>query len=471
MTVDWEKRARIVQHHVGGRGFSLPNHIPGAFALDFAHVLYEADPDCAKAMQDEAKGSHLRDCLVLPYALGAARGPATLHVTANPYASSTLRPNPAFAGYYAEVKYNVVYGKGTPVEEMQQDVYDVLYADDLKVVREVPIELHALDDLAREGKLPHGAMPDLFSVDTQGTEADVLRGGAATIRANSLAIVGEIEFLPMYEGQGSLGDLLEFGRANGFVFAGFTETHDISPHRLPVGQRARGFTAFGDALLLRDIDDLRAVCADDPVFHAQAAKLAFLAASFGRIDYAMLCLARAVAVVPPEDARGPAWDEPLRALGARDWYAFMRELAAASSVMPKLLPPTDRLDFRDPQADGPTWRSIDLQPPEPELVRLRRTMAWIDRMIGGDGRRVRELLFRRPHAAVLKAIYYRLYRRAEARRLAAIARLGPAAALLAQQHTPFEEVFARHGFGTIAHLLRERRMSTLQFVWRQAKAL
>jgi FkbM family methyltransferase len=471
MTFDWNARARIVQHHVGGRGFSLPNHIPGVFALDWRHVLYEADPDCAKAMAAESKDAHLRDCLVLPYALGAARGPATLHVTANPYASSILRPNPAFADYYAEVRYNVQYGKGTPLEQMQEDVYDVLYGDDLRVVREIPVELRALDDLAREGAVPAGAMPDLFSVDTQGTEADVLRGAAATIRANTLAIVGEVDFLPMYEGQGSLGDLLEFGRAGGFLFAGFTETHDISPHRSPVGQRARGFTAFGDALLLRDVQSLSAMCADPREFHIKAAKLAFLAASFGRVEYALLCVERADAVVPDADTRDAEWSAALRALGARNWYAFVRDLSSAARAMPDLFPPAERQDERDPGADGPTWRSVELQPPDRSAIRLRRWLSILERAIGGDARRVRELALRRPHVAATKALYYALFAIAERRRAAALARLGPGMALLAREFTSFEDVFGRYGFGTIAHVLRERRLSTLQYVWRHAKAL
>ncbi len=471
MTADWNARARLVQHHVGGRGFSLPNHIPGVFALDFRHVLYEADADCAAQMAREAADSHLRDCLVLPYALGARRAAATLYVTANPYASSTLRPNPAFAGYSAEVRYNVVYGKGTSREEMQEDVYDVLYGGDLHVVRELPIELHALDDLVRAGDVPADAAPDILSVDTQGTETDVLRGASSAIRAGAVAIVGEIDFLPMYEGQGSLGDLLEFGRAHGFVFAGFTQTHDVSPHRVPVGQRAHGFMAFGDALLLRDIGALRAVCADDLDFHLKASKLAFVAASFGRVEYALQCARAADAVLPPQETRDAAWQELSAACARRNWYAFLRELLAAAGEMPDLYPPTERQDFRDPDSDGPTWRAVTLRLPDRALLRLRRWMSALERAIGGDARRVRELALRRPHIAVLKSLYYALFAMADKRRRAALATMGPGAALLAEGFTPFEDVFARYGWGPIAHALRERRLSTLQFVWRHAKAL
>ena len=471
MSVDWSTRTRIVQHHVGGRGFSLPNYIPGSFALDFRHVLYEADASCAAAMQAEAAQSHLRDCRVLPYALGRARGQATLYVTSNPYASSTLRPNPAFFGYYAEVRYNVHFDKGKSAESMEEDVYDVVYGDELKVEREVALELHALDDLMREGTVPGELAPDIVSIDTQGTEIDVLEGAVATIEAHALAIVSEIDFLPMYSGQGSLADVLTYGDRHGFVFAGFTETHDISPHRLPIGQRGRGFTAFGDVLLLRRLDVLRAACKSDAEFHLKASKLAFIAASFGRIDYAMQCLQAADAVLPPEDARDAEWIALSISLGKHNWYAFLRDLVSASGQMPALYPPAERREFRSHATDRPTSNAVVLQKPDRWLGRAQSILSWIDRTIEGDRRRVRELVVRRPHAAILKSIYYLVFAWAHRRQVANLAAFGQQAVLLAEEYTPFEAVFACYGWSTLAHELRERRLSILKFVVKPAKAL
>ena len=471
MSVDWSLQTRIVQHHVGGRGFSLPNHIPGTFALDFRHVLYEADAGCAAAMQAEVGQSHLRDCRVLPYALGRARGQATLYVTANPYASSTLPPNPAFFGYYAEVRYNVHFGKGTAAESMEEDVYDVVYGDELKVEREVALELHALDDLMRDGTVPGELAPDIVSIDTQGTEIDVLEGAVATIDAHALAIVSEIDFLPMYSGQGSLADVLTYGDRHGFVFAGFTETHDISPHRLPIGQRGQGFTAFGDVLLLRRLDSLRPACASDLEFHLKASKLAFVAMSFGRVDYGMQCLQAADAVLPPEGSRDAAWTALSAQLGRRNWYAFLRELVSAAGQMPELFPATERREFRDRAADGPTTGLVHLQKPDRWLGRARAVLSWIDEAIEGDRRRVRELVFRQPHVAALKSVYYLVFAWAERRQNLAISRFGRHAALLAEGLTPFEAVFERYGWSILAQELRQRRLSVLQFVTKPARSL
>src|SRR5215469_14152241 len=88
--------ATIVAHHVGGRGFGVAFNTPPIFDSDMAHVLYEADPACAAAMQAE---NQRRNVFVLPYCLAERDGDATLHITANPYASSLLSPSADYAEY------------------------------------------------------------------------------------------------------------------------------------------------------------------------------------------------------------------------------------------------------------------------------------------------------------------------------------------------------------------------------------
>jgi len=44
---------------------------------------------------------------ILPYCLGREHAPVPLHITANPCASSNLVPDPYYADYICEVRYQI----------------------------------------------------------------------------------------------------------------------------------------------------------------------------------------------------------------------------------------------------------------------------------------------------------------------------------------------------------------------------
>src|SRR5262249_38016362 len=132
--------AIIVTHHVGARGFGVAFNTPSLFDNDIAHVLYEADPACAAAMQAE---NHRKNVFVLPCCLGERDSDAILHVTANPYASSLLTPSADYANYYCEV---MLSGELDQVD-VQGAYYDALYARENEVVDTQPVRVRSLDSL------------------------------------------------------------------------------------------------------------------------------------------------------------------------------------------------------------------------------------------------------------------------------------------------------------------------------------
>jgi len=95
-----ELKDRIVAHHVGARGFGVALNCPPRLAKDVVHVVYEADDKCAREMIAQNKDEAFH---ILPYCLGQADMPGKLFITKNPYASSNLEPNPAYAEYYCEL--------------------------------------------------------------------------------------------------------------------------------------------------------------------------------------------------------------------------------------------------------------------------------------------------------------------------------------------------------------------------------
>jgi len=321
---------RIIAHHVGGRGFGVALNSPPRFSRDIVNVLYEADDKCALDMIAQNTNENFH---VLPYCLGLEDRAGKLYITNNPYASSNLKPNPEYDTYYCEVMLSGDID-GISMQDMR---YDAVYGNENKVVEVRNVMVHALDTLVRNGKVPGNLMPDFLSLDTQGSELDILRGAEATLHDHCVALATEIEFHPMYEGQALFSGIFDFALSHGFYFVGFTYLQEISPKRMPVGARAKGFLAFGDALFLRRIDSVEAIAGSSDEQHLMLLKLAFVALNFGYLEYALLVLEAAEQTRP---------DPAIRArLMARDCYRLLYELCRAAKVLPPNLLHTQRSEL------------------------------------------------------------------------------------------------------------------------------
>src|SRR5262245_21833641 len=136
---------------------------------------------------------------IVPHALGAEAGPATLHITREPACSSLYEPIDQVVDRHPRLEVQ-------RLSERQQ------------------IELITLDDWCDRNGVDR---IDLIKLDTQGSELDVLRG-AARMLEGVVAVQTEVEFNPMYEAQPLFGDLDRFLRDHGFMLWRF---ENLSHHR------------------------------------------------------------------------------------------------------------------------------------------------------------------------------------------------------------------------------------------------
>ena len=439
---------RIVAHHVGGRGFGVALNCPPDLSGEVVNVLYEADEVCARAMMAENKAGNLH---VLPFCLGKENGSGKLFITKNPYASSNFEPDPSYYSYYCELHLS---GEVEGVT-LNNAVYDVVYGNDFSVAETRDVQIRALDDILARKEAPDGLVPDFLSLDTQGSELNILNGGEQTFHNHCLALATEIEFHPMYKKQALFSDIFDFALKHGFHFVGFTYLQEISPHRLPLGARAKGVLAFGDALFFRDISSVRSIATSENDLYIKLMKLAFVSMNFGYLEYAIQVLEAAALAKPDKSLRD--------SMSKRKWFKFLIDLHQAVSRLPPDLPHFDRtlmIQERKAILDRGA-RGTASQVGTPTAAAPARGGAPVSRSSIED-MRIRYLIFTNPAAAVAKLLRHFGFVKASG--------MGPDATPVAPvrdavppspspQTTEVESVLEKYGYTWWADTVRQRRKS------------
>lgn len=300
---------KLAIHHIGARGPTQAFPANPAFDASIVNVLYEADPDCIEELEALNKGRAAR-VVVLNECVSGTGGQRTFCDAHHGYGSSMLEANAELQSLYIPAHWI----------DYDYTVYDGISAKSRRQVA-----TRTLDQVAADrADVP---LPDFISLDTQGTELEILRGAPAALEA-CVAIVTEVEFVPLYAEQPLFGEICDFLTGRGFIFARFFRLLDGSLHRAPIGLRGNGIPVTTDALFLRHPASIVASRGAERDKGLRLAKLAFFSISQGYLEHALWAL---------EEAKRYRWDE----LGIDEpWYRFMRDFLAASRRFPVLMPET-----------------------------------------------------------------------------------------------------------------------------------
>lgn len=108
------------------------------------------------------------------------------------------------------------------------------------------IETHRLDDLKDISPI------DYLKIDVQGSELDVLKGAARTLR-DTLVVQAEVEFLPIYKNQPLFAEIDEFLRRHGLMFHSFTgmETRALESFKGTGASSGNRQLLWADAVYIR----------------------------------------------------------------------------------------------------------------------------------------------------------------------------------------------------------------------------
>lgn len=211
----------------------------------------------------DADGGNRFDADIARAVVGWPEGPAVYHETAAPMCGSLYAPDHAVLDRY--VGLEVARETGTHA-----------------------VDVIALDDFT-EGMRP----VHFIQADIQGAEADAFCGGKETLGA-CLAVVAEVEFVPLYRDQPLFGNVDEVLRADGFEFHTFLGFAARPLHCSLERSRAKPAPwpqqiLWADAIWYRRPEKSVRNCNHS---NENLARLAILADLYGHRDLACLALER-----------------------------------------------------------------------------------------------------------------------------------------------------------------------------------
>ena len=279
-----DKRAKLSIHHIGGRSGTGVFPANNRFSDDFRWTFYEADKDCIEQIKTNTR--HLGECQVLPRCIHGQEGKAAFHINLDPNTNSLLPFNQDFEDF----SYFLLDPVAGPM--------DYRYGDAMGIVEKQALETTTLDHLFEEQEL---SAPDFLSLDTQGSEFAILQGAAKTLEKQTMAVLTEVEFQPIYQGQKLFGDIQAFLHQKGFQFARFVSLHQMAPSRETIENRGLGFHVFADGLFLKSPEFI--LKSSIPWLEKRLGlyKAAFIALSFQLFEFALICLRSAQAIPEPKD--------------------------------------------------------------------------------------------------------------------------------------------------------------------------
>lgn len=124
----------------------------------------------------------VKDATLHSVALGSSNGSATFHIT-NSVSSSSVLPLAAASDHFG-----------------------------LKEVSQAPVGLRRLDDYRIEQRLK---LPDMIKLDVQGYELEALKGAKQCLQA-AKAVIMEVSFVEIYQGQPLFDDVVRYMADEGF---------------------------------------------------------------------------------------------------------------------------------------------------------------------------------------------------------------------------------------------------------------
>jgi hypothetical protein len=307
----------LALHHVGGRGGSRRFPVLPFFEKDVLNVLYDGDPDCTEQMIGATSNLESRT-IALSSCVGGAPGPSQLRIYRNSGASSLLP--------FEEQYRRRFLALGWDSTDLLSSSYDIQQS--------IPVQLETLDGiLSRTGDaIPP---PDFLSLNTQGTELEIMYGAREALRTKVISLQAEVSLFEIYAGQADLTQLVREAERGGFLLSHIFQLGAWVPSfsvqgrsiRPPVGLRSGGVALQADVEFFKDPNHIL-------LYHANAqldlVKATFLAVAL--MNYSLsFCYSSLI-------DRRYLLELAAEAQGRRGYIDFVLAYSLALDKQPRILP-------------------------------------------------------------------------------------------------------------------------------------
>ena len=234
-------------------GDAEPFHILPDLFPDSRIAAFEVDPELCEQLNRDARPG----LTYYPVAVGRTEETRPFYQTAHPMCSSLYKPNAKLLEQYQNL--------------------DMAQMKCVSAVDTVSMDRFVVDN-------DIGPV-DFIKIDIQGAELDAFEGAESALK-DTLAIVSEAEFVPVYEKQPLFGDVCAFLAERGIIFHKFLglEGRALKP---TIVNNEKSFPVqllWTDAMFLRDLTPPNSLAGD------QLLKLAVLAHMYKSRDVAVVCL-------------------------------------------------------------------------------------------------------------------------------------------------------------------------------------
>ncbi len=254
----------IVIFHVGGiGGYGPVKKVIKLFPKHTVVICFEANASEKDLLVQKKYNDMGVRTLLIPKCVGETHGKLPFYVNKHRASSSIFPPAPQAIGEH-------ILGLGNGIHTWGENC-------ELDYMTEV--ETVTLDELVKDHTLPS---PDILSMDTQGSEMPIMRGGQHSLR-DALSVICEVDFIELYDGQDVFPTQQIFLSEHGFRLADILNTQYWHP-----GPAAGiGFLTVGEALYFRDLPTCHSQFRDrdQKLLLYKLIKLAAVAYAFRRLSY------------------------------------------------------------------------------------------------------------------------------------------------------------------------------------------
>jgi len=261
-------REKLTIHHIGGMNGARCFPVINCFEKDIINVLYEAN-------EEEIDGIYARnkslpsELHVIPFCIWKCEEKINFNLMKDRHASSIFELDPKYKDY----------------NNTNCPSHDYQLGDAFQTDKSIEVNAYSLDYLYENDQMKTPPI-DFLSLDTQGSEFDIL-SGATSCLDEVLGVMTEVEILPVYNGQKTFGDVSNFLTSIDFYMINLFDCKYVSPKRTPLGLRGTGFLFSCDVLFLKDPKKIISSSREDKIIKLK--KLAFMSIVYSQAELAEVC--------------------------------------------------------------------------------------------------------------------------------------------------------------------------------------